>query len=63
MSNFIKEEIFRVHFDHDYQCYSANSIEEAISMCREDHPGCDVHSVDFIGHTRRRTSKTITIDV
>lgn len=60
---FIREQVYRVHYSGDWQCYSANDIEEAISMCREEHPGCSVNSVEFIAHTKRRSTKTLTIDV
>ena len=60
---FIIEQVYKIHYSGDWQCYSANNIEEAIAMCREDHPTCDISSVEFIAHTRRKSTKTITVDV
>lgn len=65
---FITENVFKVIFktkDHfnDWQCYSANTIEEAIAMCREERPDCMIYSAEYTNKTKRKYTKTITEEV
>lgn len=43
--------------------YIASTIEEAISMFRKDHPGSFIRKVMAGSKVKRKSTKTITIDV
>lgn len=61
---FIKEQVYRVlRSGGEWQCYSASNIEDAIKMCIEEYPKCEIYGVEFVAHTKRSKTKTITIDV
>lgn len=43
--------------------YIASTIEEAISMFRKDHPDSFIQKVTVGSKVKRKSTKTITIDV
>lgn len=65
---FITEQIYKIHVTYDglseWRYYIADSIEDAIAMCREDTPKWTIWNVERICYeAKRRSIKTITVEV
>lgn len=43
--------------------YLAESMEEAIRMCREANEGCFIKEVRYLHEVKRKSTKTITVEV
>ena len=66
---FITEQLYYIEYKNAgtyYELsdsYIASTIEEAISMFREDHPGSFIQGVTAGKKVKRKSTKTITIDI
>lgn len=69
MASFIAERLYHFictpegcSYNHNYT-YIASSLEDAISMCREEHPNNIINEVKLGSIARRRSTKTVSIKV
>lgn len=66
---FVTEQIYHINYgagSTHYELtasYIASTIEEAISMFREDHPDSFIQGVTAGNKVKRKSTKTVTIDV
>lgn len=66
---FIAEQIYYITYNlkgcsyESERTYLADSIEDAIAMCKEENEGCFIKRVSAGNKAKRRTTKTITVDI
>lgn len=60
----VETRAFKIHTGRgNWDNYIADTIEEAIKLCREEYPDSTIFSVEYMGTCKRKTTKTITVDV
>lgn len=67
MTKYIEEQTYYITYSNgsyeNTQWFIADSVEEAISMCRERNKGCCINEVRRAHKIYRKSSKTITVNV
>lgn len=69
MSKYISEQVYAITYNssgasyESIDWYIADSIEDAVAMCRDRHKDCNIKEVRKVHNVHRKSTKTITVNV